>query len=143
MSNIVLKLVGCERYNFRGELYLSGKVYRVGDIKGAKMLRSQDEYGRPYFVEFNAAPKKVDVVAQAAAAAAAKAALALAEEEDEVVDRPDGSEPIEPAQIAADERDDTPEEVDTDEEDLDLDADDEDNSEEVSDDRDDGSAVNV
>ena len=45
MSDAVkIELVGCERYNFKGELYLRGKVYRVGDAKATILLRDEDEW---------------------------------------------------------------------------------------------------
>ncbi len=142
MSLRKIKLVGCERYNYRGELYVKSKVYAVGESKATNMLRSEDEYGRPYFVPYVKPEKsQAQVVAQKAAAAAAKAAEAvIAESVPDIVDRPDGSEPVDP--VVVEEVD--PEaaiEVDTDDDPA-LDEDDGDNAEEV-DDRDDGSAVEV
>lgn len=138
-----IRLVGCERYNFRGELYLKGKVYLVGDAKAKIMLRAEDEFGRPYFAPYVAPTKsKEDRVAEAAAKAAAEAARA---EVEEVVERPDGSEPDKGAEEAEVDPD-AAVEVDTDD-DPELDAGDEENPEEVDvdeeDDRDDGKAVEV
>ena len=96
---IKLRLVACARYNFRGELYEAGKVYAVGENKAKIMLRKQDEYERPYFAEYQAVPQKTAAQLAADAAKAAAVALAkLAEDEnrvEEVVKRPDGSEPDE------------------------------------------------
>jgi hypothetical protein len=137
-----LRLVGCERYNFRGELYQKGKVYHVGDNKAQIMLRAEDSFNRPYFAAYVAPEKSRE---DRIASAAAKAAAAAAREElqaDEAIERPDGSEP---SDSVPDETVD-PEasiEVDTDD-DPDLDEDDEENSEEVDvEDRDDGTAVVV
>jgi len=135
-----LRLVGCERYNFRGELYQKGKVYMVGDTKAQLMLRAEDDFGRPYFAEYVAPVKsKVDRVAEAAAKAAAEAARA---EIEEVVERPDGSEPDVVETVEADP--DASVEVDTDD-DPELDEEVV-NAEEVDvdeEDRDDGTAVVV
>lgn len=146
---IKLRLVGCDRFNFRGELYEKGKVYRVGDDKGKIMLRKQDEYDRPYFAEYQAPPEKsAAVLAKEAAEAAALAAAELAAKEnrvEEVVDRPDGSEPD---KVVAEDLDpdapSEPEEVDLDD-DPDLDEDTAGSDEEVSEDVDraDGSEVQV
>jgi nucleotide-binding universal stress UspA family protein len=85
-----LKLVGCERYNFRGELYERGKVYLVGDQKAELMLRSVDEFDRPYFAEYRK-PLKSEAQRKAEEAAAAALAAAQAEEAEELVERPDDS----------------------------------------------------
>ena len=145
---IKLRLVGCDRFNFRGELYEKGKVYRVGDDKGKLMLRKKDEYDRHYFAEYQAVPtKSAAELAADAAAAAAVAAAQLAEDEnrvEEVVERPDGSEPDKAVAIDPDEPVE-PEVVDTDDDDA-LDEDTEGSSEEVSEedaDRSDGSEVEV
>ena len=140
-----IKLVGCERYNYKGELYKKGKVYAVGEAKATNMLRSEDEYGRPYFVPYVKPEKsQAQIVAQKAAAAAARAAEAvIAESVPDIVDRPDGSEPVDPMEAVNQEEVD-PEaaiEVDTDDDPV-LDEEDGANAEEV-DDRDDGSAVEV
>ena len=136
-----LRLTGCERFNFKGELYEKGKVYMVGEAKAAIMLRKEDDYGRPYFSPFVAQGKsKSQRVAEAAAAAAAQAA-ATAVEEEILVDRT-GEEPVDPvnpAEVVVDE--DAAVEVDMD--DADLDDLDDPNPEEVLDDRDDGTAVEV
>lgn len=143
---IKLRLVACERYNFRGELYEKGKVYRVGEDKAKLMLRKKDEYERPYFVEYEVVPEKSAAqLAADAAKAAAVAAAKLAQDEnrvEEVVERPDGSEPDEPvAEVVVD-----PEaavEVDEDDDPA-LDEDTVGSSEEVVDeDRSDGSEVQV
>lgn len=138
-----LKLVGCERYNFRGELYEKGKVYLVGDQKAELMLRTVDEFDRPYFAEYR---KPLKSAAQQAAeeAAAAAAAAAVAEAEAEVVERPDGSEPKDSVVEEAQADPDAAVEVDTDDDPaLDEDVT---NSEEVvvdEEDRSDGSEVEV
>jgi len=145
---IKLRLVGCDRFNFRGELYEKGKVYRVGDDKGKIMLRKVDKYERHYFAEYQAVPEKSAAeLAAIAAKAAAVAAAQLAEDEnrvEEVVDRPDGSEP----DAATPEPEFDPEaavELDVDDDPA-LDEDPEANPEEVSEedvDRGDGSEVEV
>lgn len=145
--SIKLRLVACDRYNFRGELYEKGKVYRVGDDKGKIMLRKKDEWQRPYFVKYEAVPEKsaVELAAEAAAAAAVAAAQLAADEgrEEEVVDRPDGSEPDE-AEPEVEFDPDTAVEVDTDDDPA-LDEDTKSSGEEVPDDVDraDGSEVEV
>ena len=148
---IKLRLVGCDRFNFRGELYERGKVYRVGDDKGKLMLRKTDEYGRHYFAEYRVVPQKSAAeLAAEAAAAAALAAAQLAEDEhrvEEFVERPDGSEPDKAVKADPDAPVE-PEVVDTDDDDA-LDEDSAGSSEEVSDDdeddadRSDGSEVEV
>jgi hypothetical protein len=132
-----LKLVGCERYNFRGELYERGKVYLVGDQKAELMLRSVDEFDRPYFAEYRK-PLKSEAQRKAEEAAAAALAAAQAEEAEELVERPDDSGDAAP-EVEVSES----EEIDMDD-DPDLDADDEENPEAVEEeDRDDGTAVEV
>ena len=123
-----IRLVGCERYNFRGELYEKGKVYLVGDQKAELMLRSVDEFDRPYFAEYRK-PSKTDAQRRAEEAAAAAIAAAKAAEEEVVVERPDGSEPDAAPVVAEAE----PVEVDTDD-DPDLDEDDDDNPEAIEED---------
>ena len=56
---VKIKLVGCDRYNFQGVVYQrlseDGKkprVYGVSDTKAAILLRKENEFGRPYFVEW-------------------------------------------------------------------------------------------
>ena len=145
---IKLRLVGCDRFNFRGELYEKGKVYAVGENKAKIMLRKQDDWERFYFIEYQAVPQKSAAeLAAEAAAAAAVAAAQLAEDEnrvEEVVSRPDGSEPDAP--VAVEEVDsDASVEVDTDD-DAALDEDSAGSTEEVSEeeaDRSDGSEVKV
>jgi len=94
---IKLRLVACERYNFRGELYERGKVYSVGENKATLMLRQQDTFSRNYFAKYREVPKKsAKELAAIAAEAAAVAAALEAEAEgrvEAVVQRPDGSEP--------------------------------------------------
>jgi len=142
---IKLRLVGCDRYNFRGELYEKGKVYAVGENKAKLMFRAKDDYDRPYFVEYQAAPKKsaAQLAAEAAKAAAVAAAeLAAAENRiEEVVERPDGSEPDEAVEVPEPDPD-AAVEVDVDDDPA-LDEDPEPNQEEVEVDRDDGTAVEV
>lgn len=151
---IRIRLVGCERYNFKGELYLKGKVYAVGENKAKIMLRDTDDYERPYFVPYVKMKnhKSAKQVAAELAAALAKAAAEEDEEEIEIVERPDGSEPQPVADGAVvEEVVEQPVEVDvdTDEADLDLDGEDETSSEEVDVDEDedadrsDGSEVKV
>ena len=118
-----LKLVGCERYNFRGELYEKGKVYLVGDQKAELMLRTEDEFGRPYFAEYQK-PTKSEAQRKAEEAAALALAEAQAEEEAVVVERPDESGDPAPEAPPADDV----VEVDTDD-DPSLDEDDEENPE--------------
>lgn len=141
MSMEKIRLTGCDRYNYKGELYEKSKVYLVGESKAAILLRDTDEYGRHYFTSYDAPAKsKTQRVVEAAAAAAAKA---VTEEVEAIVERPDGSEP----QVAEEVEDqvEQPLEVDQDD-DPSLDEEDEANAEEVSvedEDRDDGSAVEV
>ncbi len=125
MSMQKLRLAGCERYNFKGELYEKGKVYIVGEVKATLLLRDKDEYDRPYFVPYVKPVKsKAQIVAEAAAAAAILAAV-----EEEIVERPDGSEP----QVAEDGPEvEQPTEVDVDmDDDPSLDEEDEPNPNEV------------
>ena len=145
---IKLRLVGCDRFNFRGELYERGKVYRVGDDKAKLMLRKTDEYERHYFAEYQAVPTKsaAELAAEAAEAAAVAAAQLAADENrvEAVIDRPDGSEPDASETVDPDAPD-GPEVVDTDDDDA-LDTDSKGSDEEVADediDRNDGSAVEV
>jgi hypothetical protein len=144
MSMQKLRLVGCERYNLKSELYIKGKVYLVNDIKAKLMLSKVDEYDRPRFVPYVAPAKtRTDRIAEAAAAAAIKAATEAAAAEDEVIDRtadaPGDDVVVEEDPDAAVEV-----EVDTDD-DPDLDDDDVVNSEEVDvdEDRSDGTEVEV
>ena len=137
-----LRLVGCERYNFRGELYQKSKVYHVGDNKAKIMLRAVDQFDRPYFAEWVAPEKsRDDRIAEAAAKAAAAAARQEIQAE-QAIERPDGSEPTD--SVPDDTVDpDASVEIDTDD-DPELDEGDEENPEEVElEDRDDGSAVEV
>lgn len=141
-----LKLVGCDRYNYKGELYRRGKVYAVGESKATNMLRAEDNYGRPYFVLYiKPAKSQAQLVAQKAAKAAVEAAeIVIAESVPEIVERPDGSEPDVAEEVAVVD----PEaaiEVDTDDDPA-LDEDDDDSNPEEQkeqEDRDDGSAVEV
>ena len=144
MSMVKVQLTGCDRYNFKNELYEKGKVYMVGEAKATIMLRKKDEYDRPYFTVYVKPTKsKAQLVAEAAAKAAAEAAAEF--DEDEIVERPDGSEPeaAEP-EVEVDPEAAVEVEVDTDD-DPSLDEEDEPNSEEVEvdEDRDDGTAVEV
>lgn len=132
-----LKLVGCERYNFRGELYERDKVYLVGDQKAELMLRAVDEFDRPYFTEYRK-PLKSEAQRKAEEAAAAAVAAAKAEEEALVVERPDETgDPAPEVEVSESE------EIDMDD-DPELDEEDEENPEAVEEeDRDDGTAVEV
>ena len=140
MSLQKLKLVGCERFNFKGELYEKGKVYMVGESKAAIMLRKEDEYGRPYFATYVKPEKseKVRIAEEAARIAIAAAAEAAVEEENITVYE-DGSEDVEEAAEG------NPEEVVDTDDDPELDEEDPENPEavEVDEDRDDGTAVEV
>lgn len=147
MSQIKLRLTGCERYNFKGELYVKGKVYLVGEAKAKILMRKEDAYGRPFFSTYVAPQKsRTTRIADLAAVALAEATAAIEAEEDAVVDRPDGSEPEEEEEVSDDV--DQPEEVDKDD-DPELDNEDDDNPEEIEvedeedEDRNDGSAVEV
>jgi len=139
---VKIQLSGCDRYNYKSELYEKGKVYIVGEAKAAILLRDKDDYDRPYFTPYQKPTKsKAHRVAEAAAAAAAKAATAAAEE---IVTRPDGSEQQDDVVIAVEQ----PEEIVVDkDDDPSLDDEDADNPEEFNpdeeEDRDDGSAVQV
>jgi hypothetical protein len=144
MSMQKLRLVGCERFNFKGELYEKGKVYMVGDVKATIMLRKEDDYGRPYFVPYVAPAKtRTDRIAEAAAAAAIKAAKEAAAVEEEIVVRPDGSEVVEEV-VEEDPEAAVEVEIDKDD-DPELDEEDPENSEEVDEDEDrrDGTEVEV
>lgn len=142
MSMQKLKLVGCERYNFGGELYEKGKVYMVGESKATILLRKEDDYGRPYFATYVKPEKseKQQLAERAAALAIAAAAEAAAEEEAIIVVEDDKPE----AEVVAEEV--ASEEVDTDD-DPELDEEDPANPEEVvvdaDEDRNDGTAVEV
>ncbi len=137
MSRIKIRLVGCDRYNFGGELYEKGKVYNVGESKGTILLRKEDEFERPYFVPYIKAEKtdRQRLAEKAAALAIAAAAEAAAEEEAIVVVDDDEEEVIEfdPDAAVEVDQDDDPE----------LDEEDPENPEEVDEDRDDGTAVEV
>ena len=141
MSMIKLRLVGCERYNFKGELYVKGKVYMVGESKANIMLRKEDDYGRPYFVPY-VKPLKSEkqVIAERAAAIAIAAASAAIEEEDNVIVVEDEEEEVEEVDPDAA----VEVEIDKDD-DPELDEEDPENPEEVdvNEDRDDGTAVEV
>lgn len=139
---IRIRLVGCERYNYKGELYMKGKVYAVGESKAAIMLRDKDDYDRPYFVPYVKLVNEKSAKQKAAELAAELAKIAAEEDEGDpdVIERPDGSEPdktdIDPDKV------DQPVPVDTDD-DPSLDDDDAENTEEVDVDRADGSEVEV
>ena len=138
MSMVKLRLVGCERYNFKGELYEKGKVYMVGESKAKIMLRKEDEHERPYFVPY-VKPEKSEkqILAEKAAALAIEAAAEAAAEEEALIVVDDDEE--EEVEVMASEE----VEVDTDD-DPELDEDDPVNPEEVDmEDRDDGTAVEV
>ena len=141
-----ISLIGCERYSYKGELYEKGKVYLVGEAKATNMLRAKDDYDRPYFVPYVKPVKsEAEQIAQAATKAAVDAAAKVVADA-AAIERPDGSEPVDPAEVAAAAAADPEaiEEVviDTDD-DPTLDEPDEANPEEVVADRDDGSAVEV
>ncbi len=145
MTAVKMRLTGCDRYNFKGELYEKGKVYLVGEAKATLMLRKEDENGRKYFTPYVKPSKsKSERAAEAAAKAATAAIEAVEREEEELVVREDGSEPDDDLEVEFDpDAPDVPEVVDTDD-DPDLDEDGPDNPEEVVDeDRDDGTAVEV
>ena len=106
MSMVKLKLVGCDRYNFKSELYVKtgedgrGKVYMVGESKAAIMLRKKDEFGRHYFAQYvKPAKSQKQLVAERAAKIALAAAEEAAAEEENIVERPDGSEPTDPDEV--------------------------------------------
>jgi hypothetical protein len=46
---IRIKVVGCQRYSFKGELFDKGFVYDLEDGKARELLNKQDDYGRAYF----------------------------------------------------------------------------------------------
>jgi hypothetical protein len=141
MAHVKLRLTGCERFNFKGELYEKGKTYLVGGVKAKLLLRKQDEYGRDYFSSYVKPEKSMhERAAEAAAKAAAAAMEAVEREEDEVIVREDGSEPVDDR--ASEEVQESPEVVDTDDDDS-LDEENEPNPEEYDEDRDDGSAIQV
>jgi hypothetical protein len=47
---IRIKLVGCNRYSYKGELFEKGFEYDLDDAKARALLVSNDDYGRPFFV---------------------------------------------------------------------------------------------
>lgn len=47
---IRIKVVGCQRYSFKGELFEKGFFYDLEDEKARTLLNKQDDYGRPYFL---------------------------------------------------------------------------------------------
>ena len=126
MTRIKLKLVGCERYNFGGELYEKGKVYNVGESKGKILMRKEDNYGRPFFATYVKPLKseKQQIAEKAARLAIAAAAAAVEEEENEIVieDEVEVVEEVDPEAAV--------EEVDTDD-DPELDEEDPENPDEV------------
>lgn len=144
MTMVKLRLTGCDRFNFKGELYEKGKVYMVGENKAEIMLRKKDGFDRPYFTPYVAPAKSRESrIAEAAAKAAIAAAKEAVAAEEEIVTRPDGSEP----EVAEEEPEVDPDaavevEVDTDD-DPELDEEDPENPEEVTEDRDDGTAEEV
>ena len=143
MSRIKVKLVGCLRYNFGGELYVKGKVYDVGESKGTILLRKEDDYGRPLFATWVRPVKseKQAIAEKAAAIAIAAAAAAATEEDDTVIVVDDEVEVVEEVDPEAAVEVDTDDDPELDEEDpvnpaeVDPEAEDED--------RDDGTAVEV
>lgn len=140
MAHTKLRLTGCDRYNFKGELYEKGKVYLVGEAKAKILMRKQDEYDRPYFTTYIAPTKsKAERIAEAASVALAQAAADIEAEENAIVDNT--AEVVE-EEVVVDPEAAIVAEVDTDD-DPDLDEDDEPNPEEVDEDRDDGTAVEV
>lgn len=142
MSRMKLKLVGHERYNFGGELYVKGKVYNVGESKATILLRKVDNYDRPVFVAYVKPLKseKQVIAENAARIAIAAAAEAAQEEEDAVIVVDDEVEVVEVVDPEA-----TVEVVIDKDDDPELDEEDGENPEEVEvdEDRDDGTAVEV
>lgn len=47
--SIRIKLVGCNRYSYKGELFEKGFEYDLDDNKARTLLLSNDDYGRPFF----------------------------------------------------------------------------------------------
>ncbi len=148
MVHVKLRLTGCSRYNFKGELYESGKVYLVGEVKAKLMLRKEDENGKKYFTPYvKPSQSRSERAAQAAAIAAKAAIEAVEREEADIVVREDGSEFVAGSEedVTVDDPDAAVEvEVDKDDDET-LDEDGPVNSEEVdvAEDRDDGTAVEV
>jgi hypothetical protein len=138
MSAVKVRLVGCERFNFKNELYEKGKVYMVNETKAAIMLRKEDAFGRPYFSTYVAPSKSTrdQRIAAAATMAAIAAAKEAAKAEDEIIDRQIDSDPDLVVEVDSD----ATVEVDTDD-DPELDNEDPENPEEIAEaDRDDGTA---
>jgi hypothetical protein len=142
MSMQKLKLVGCERFNFGGELYEKGKVYMVGESKATILLRKVDDYDRPMFASYVKPLKseKQVIAENAARIAIAAAAEAASDEEDAIIVVDDDVEVVEivdpeaAVEVVIDKDDDPA-----------LDEEDPENPEEVDvdEDRDDGTAVEV
>lgn len=49
----MIRLTGCERYNYQGQLFEADTAYRVDDATARKLLRSKDPTNsdRPFFTE--------------------------------------------------------------------------------------------
>ena len=86
MAHIKIKLVGCDRYGFKGQGYERGKVYVMPEAKAKILLAKEDEYGRPYFAVYTKPEGKTREQRIAEAAAAAAAEAARQEVEAELVD---------------------------------------------------------
>lgn len=47
---MLIRLVGCKRYSYKGELFEQGFDYDLDEVKSSYLLRQKDELGRNYFV---------------------------------------------------------------------------------------------
>ena len=50
-QTLKIKLVGCERYNYKGETYERGKAYLVNRQKAMLLLGKEDDWGQRYFAQ--------------------------------------------------------------------------------------------
>lgn len=94
MAIRTVKLVGCGRYGYKGQLYERGKLYDVNDdALSTYLLQQVDDFGVRYFREVSAEDKKAaqdraKKIIEAKKAAEAAAALELIERDT------DSGEPI-------------------------------------------------
>lgn len=145
MSSVKVRLTGCDRYNFKGNLYEKGKVYMISEVKAKIMLRKQDEFDRPYFTVYVAPEKsKEQRIAEEAAKALAAATAKIEAEEENLVEIEDVEEveddvPVESEEVDTDDDPDLDEDTPANPEELLV----EEDSEDEDKDRDDGTAVEV
>lgn len=59
---MLIKLVGCKNYSFKGELFRSGFEYDLDDEKAAILLEKVDMYGISYFKEVTTPEPAMEVI---------------------------------------------------------------------------------